>query len=179
MRPVSRAAIRNAVSQFGVEELVSTKRGELEIAIREEIETKLQDNNIIMSDFLLRNIRFSDEYAAAVEQKQIAEQQAQQSKNVIEQKKNEAEQARQTAQGQADAAVIASKGAAEARLIQAQAEAKANELLAQSLTSTLLQYQYILKPPLACKPSLCQAAISSFCRCLIRQRRRLQLRLSF
>ena len=145
VRPVSRAAIRNAVSQFGVEELVSTKRGELESAIREEIETKLQDNNIIMSDFLLRNIRFSDEYAAAVEQKQIAEQQAQQSKNVIEQKKNEAEQARQTAQGQADAAVIASKGAAEARLIQAQAEAKANELLSQSLTSTLLQYQYILK----------------------------------
>jgi regulator of protease activity HflC (stomatin/prohibitin superfamily) len=64
---------------------------------------------------------------------------------VIEQKKNEAEQARQTAQGQADAAVIASKGAAEARLIQAQAEAKANELLSQSLTPTLLQYQYILK----------------------------------
>jgi regulator of protease activity HflC (stomatin/prohibitin superfamily) len=145
VRPVARAAIRNAVSQFGVEELVSTKRGELETTIRQEIETKLQDNNIIMSDFLLRNIRFSDEYAAAVEQKQIAEQQAQQSKNVIEQKKNEAEQARQTAQGQADAAVIASKGAAEARLIQAQAEAKANELLSQSLTPTLLQYQYILK----------------------------------
>ena len=145
VRPVSRAAIRNAVSQFGVEELVSTKRGDLEATIREEIKTKLQANNIIMSDFLLRNIRFSDEYAAAVEQNQIAEQQAQQSKNVIEQKKNEAEQARQTAQGQADAAVIASKGAAEARLIQAQAESKANELLSASLTPTLLQYQYILK----------------------------------
>jgi regulator of protease activity HflC (stomatin/prohibitin superfamily) len=156
VRPVSRAAIRNAVSQFGVEELVSTKRGELELEIRAEIEAKLKANNIIMSDFLLRNIRFSDEYAAAVEQKQIAEQQAQQSKNVIEQKKNEAEQARQTAQGQADAAVIASKGAAEsaviaakgaaeARILQAQAEAKANELLSQSLTPTLLQYQYILK----------------------------------
>jgi regulator of protease activity HflC (stomatin/prohibitin superfamily) len=145
VRPVSRAAIRNAVSQFGVEELVSTKRAELEQAIRAEIELKLKANNIIMSDFLLRNIRFSDEYAAAVEQKQIAEQQAQQSKNVIEQKKNEAEQARQTAQGQADAAVIASKGAAEARLIQAKAEAEANQLLSQSLTPTLLQYQYILK----------------------------------
>jgi regulator of protease activity HflC (stomatin/prohibitin superfamily) len=128
-----------------VEELVSTKRGELEQEIRKEIESKLQDNNIIMSDFLLRNIRFSDEYAAAVEQKQIAEQQAQQSKNVIEQKKNEAEQARQVAQGQADAAVIAAQGAAQARLINAEAEAKANELLSSSLTPALLQYQYILK----------------------------------
>jgi regulator of protease activity HflC (stomatin/prohibitin superfamily) len=142
---VSRAAIRNAVSQFGVEELVSTKRSELEQAIRTEIETKLKANNIIMSDFLMRNIRFSDEYAAAVEQKQVAEQQAQQAKFVVESKKQEAEQARQTAQGQADAAVIAAKGAAEARLINAQAEAQANQLLSQSLTPTLLEYQYILK----------------------------------
>jgi regulator of protease activity HflC (stomatin/prohibitin superfamily) len=156
VRPVARAAIRNAVSQFGVEELVSTKRAELETTIRDEIETKLKANNIVMSDFLLRNIRFSDEYAAAVEQKQVAEQQAQQAKFVVESKKQEAEQARQTAQGQADAAVIASKGAAEsaviaakgaaeARLVQADAEAKANTLLSQSLTPTLLQYQYILK----------------------------------
>ncbi len=145
VRPVARAAIRNAVSQFGVEELVSSRRAELELAIRQEIETKLQDNNIIMSDFLLRNIRFSDEYAAAVEQKQVAEQQAQQAKFVVESKRQEAEQARQTAQGAADAAVIAAKGAAEARLIQAQAEAQANQLLAQSLTPALVQYQYILK----------------------------------
>jgi regulator of protease activity HflC (stomatin/prohibitin superfamily) len=145
VRPVSRAAIRNAVSQFGVEELVSTKRAELESAIRTEIEAKLKANNVIMSDFLMRNIRFSDEYAAAVEQKQVAEQQAQQAKFVVESKKQEAEQARQTAQGQADAAVIASKGAAEARLIQAEAEAKANQLLAQSLTPELVQYQYVLK----------------------------------
>lgn len=145
VRPVARAAIRNAVSQFGVEELVSTRRAELESAIREEIQIKLQDNNIIMQDFLLRNIRFSDEYAAAVEQKQIAEQQAQQAKFVVESKKQEAEQARQIAQGQADAAVIAAKGAADARLIQAEAEAKANQLLSQSLTPSLIQYQYILK----------------------------------
>jgi regulator of protease activity HflC (stomatin/prohibitin superfamily) len=145
VRPASRAAIRDAVSQFGVEEVVSTKRAELEASIREGIQASLNANHIIMVDFLLRNIRFSDEYAAAVEQKQIAEQQAQQAKFVVEQKKQEAEQARQTAQGQADAAVIASKGAAEARLIQAKAEAEANTLLSQSLTPTLLQYQYILK----------------------------------
>ncbi len=145
VRPISRAAIRDAVSQFGVEELVSTKRAELETAIRDEIQKGLNANNIIMQDFLLRNIRFSDEYAKAVEQKQIAEQQAQQAKFVVEQKKQEAEQARQTAQGAADAAVIASKGAAEARLINAEAEAKANQLLSESLTATLLQYQYILK----------------------------------
>jgi regulator of protease activity HflC (stomatin/prohibitin superfamily) len=145
VRPVARAAIRDAVSQYGVEEIVSTKRAELEQAISNSIKQSLADNQIIMSDFLLRNIRFSDDYAKAVEQKQIAEQQALQAKFVVEQKKQEAEQARQTAQGAADAAVIAAKGAADARLLQAQAEAKANELLAQSLTPELMQYQYILK----------------------------------
>lgn len=145
VRPVSRAAIRDAVSQYGVEEIVSTKRAELEQTISASIEQGLALNNLKMVDFLLRNIRFSDEYAAAVEQKQIAEQQAQQAKFVVESKKQEAEQARQVAQGQADAAVISAKGAAEARVIQAEAEAKANTLLAQSLTPELVQYQYILK----------------------------------
>ena len=145
LRPVARAAIRDAVSQYGVEEIVSTKRAELEQSISDAIENGLSANNLKMVDFLLRNIRFSDEYAAAVEQKQIAEQQAQQAKFVVEQKKQEAEQARQVAQGQADAAVISAKGAAEARIIQADAEAKANQVLAASLTPELVQYQYILK----------------------------------
>jgi regulator of protease activity HflC (stomatin/prohibitin superfamily) len=147
VRPVVRAAIRDAVSQFGVEEIVSTKRAELETTISSSIENGMATNNLIMTDFLLRNIRFSDEYAAAVEQTQIAEQQAQQAKFVVESKKQEAEQARQVAQGQADAAVIAAKGAADAQVIQAQAQAKANELIGQSLQSNpeILQYQYIQK----------------------------------
>lgn len=145
VRPVARAAIRDAVSQYGVEEIVTTKRTELEKTISDTIQKSLSDNNLIMSDFLLRNIRFSDQYAQAVEQKQIAEQQALQAKLVVEQKRQEAEQARQVAQGTADAAVISAKGAADARVIQAQAEAQANQLLSQSLTTQLLQYQYILK----------------------------------
>ncbi len=96
---------------------------------------------------MLRNITFSPEYAASVEQKQIAEQQAQQAKFVVEQRKQEAEQARQVAQGLADAVVIHAKGDAEARLIQAEAEAKALELIAAALADKpeLLTYQYITK----------------------------------
>src|SRR5512139_1048281 len=145
VRPAARNAIRDAVSQYGVEEIVSTKRAEMENLISDSITSKFAQNDLLMVDFLLRDIHFSEEYAAAVEQKQIAEQQAQQARLVVEQRKQEAEQARQVAQGSADAAVIAAKGAAEARLIQAEAEAKANELLAQSLTPALVQYQYILK----------------------------------
>ena len=145
VRPAARNAIRDAVSQYGVEEIVSTKRAEMEDKISQAVAAKLEENDLHLADFLLRDIHFSDEYAKAVEQKQIAEQQALQAKFVVEQKKQEAEQARQVAQGQADAAVISAKGAAEARVIQAEAEAKANQLLAASLTPELVQYQYILK----------------------------------
>ena len=69
VRPVTRAAIRDAVSQYGVEEIVSTKRAELEQMITDSIKAGLEANDLVMTDFLLRNIRFSEEYAAAVEQK--------------------------------------------------------------------------------------------------------------
>ncbi len=144
VRPQARGIIRDAASQYGVEEIVSTKRAEMQSIITERLREVFAENNLVLRDFVLRNIRFSDEYAAAVEQKQIAEQQAEQARFVVESKKQEAEQARQIAQGQADAAVIAAQGAAEARLIQAQAEAEANRLLAASLTPELIQYQYIL-----------------------------------
>ena len=145
VRPVTRSAIRDAVSQFGVEEIVSTKRAELEQMISGTIEQGLAANNLMMDDFLLRNIRFSDEYAAAVEQKQIAEQLALQAQFVVEQRKQEAEQARQVAQGQADAVVIAAQGEAQAIILKAQAQAQANDLLSKSLTPELLTYTYINK----------------------------------
>jgi len=147
VRPEARGIIRDAVSQYGVEEVVSSKRVEMVQTITDELAASLADNNLLLLDFVLRDIHFSEGYAAAVEQKQIAEQLAQQAELTVEQKRQEAEQARQVAQGQADAAVIAAKGAAEARLIQAEAEARANELIAASLENNpeLLQYQYILK----------------------------------
>jgi regulator of protease activity HflC (stomatin/prohibitin superfamily) len=147
IRPEARGIIRDAASQYGVEEVVSTKRLEMVQYITNELSKTLSDNNLELLDFVLRDIHFSEEYAAAVETKQIAEQQAQQAKFVVEQKKQEAEQARQIAQGQADAAVIAAQGAAQAQIIQAEAQAKANELIGQSLQANpeILQYQYILK----------------------------------
>jgi regulator of protease activity HflC (stomatin/prohibitin superfamily) len=147
VRPSVRGIIRDAASQYGVEEIVSSKRAEMEALITEQMEAKFIENDLVLIDFVLRDIHFSEEYAVAVEQKQIAEQQAQQAKFVVESKKQEAEQARQVAQGQADAAVIAAKGAAEARIIQAEAEAKALELIADALrgNSDLLMYQYITK----------------------------------
>ncbi|MBI4770191.1 MAG: prohibitin family protein [Chloroflexi bacterium] len=147
VRPQSRGIIRDQASQLGVEEIVSTQRDQLISGVRERLRTKLGENGLILEDFILRNITFSPEYAASVEQKQIAEQLAQQAKFVVEQRKQEAEQARQQAQGLADAVVIRAKADAEARVIQAEAEAEALGLIADQLRDNLelVTYRYVEK----------------------------------
>ncbi len=145
VRPQARGIIRDVVSQYRVDEVVSTKRDEMALTMNEKMAVKLAENGFVLVDFVLRNITFSPEYAASVEQKQIAEQQAQQAKFVVESKKQEAEQARQVAQGAADAVVIRAKADAESRLISAEAEAKSLELISAALKDNpdLLNYQYI------------------------------------
>lgn len=156
IRPLARGVVRDVVSQFGVEEVYSSQRLVMTEQITEQMTARLAQNGLILVDFILRNITFSAEYAASVEQKQIAEQQAQQAYFVVEQRTQEAEQARQVAEGLADAAVIAAQGRAqevvieatadaEARVIQAEAEAEALGLIADALRDNpdLLLYQYI------------------------------------
>lgn len=147
VRPLARGIMRDTASQYGVEEIVSSQRAAMEVLITQELTAKLAENDLILVDFVLRDIHFSEEYAAAVEQKQIAEQQAQQSAFVVEQRRQEAEQARVTAQGQADAAIIAAEGRAQATVLQAQAEAESLELIGATLQENpeVLSFRYIDK----------------------------------
>jgi len=147
VRPLARGVIRDAVSQYGVQQVYSTQRNAMTAAIKDSLSQKLAENGLILSNFVLRNITFSPEYAASIEQKQIAEQLAQQAKLTVEQRKQEAEQARQQAQGLADSVVIRAEGSAEARIIEANAEQQALEAIAKALADKpeLLSYQYISK----------------------------------
>ena len=147
IRAQVRGIIRDEVSQYRVDEVVSSKRFVMVQSVEDNLRTKLEENGLLLQDFVLRNIAFGEEYAASVEQKQIAEQQAQQAKFVVEQKKQEADQAREVAKGRADAAVTEAQGKADARIIEAEAEAQAMQLIAEVLRNNpnLLNYQYITK----------------------------------
>ena len=147
IRPVSRGLIRDAVSQFAIEEVYSTERFALSELIRVAMDKALAEGGLILHEFVLRNIAFSDEYADSVEQKQIAEQLAQQAAFVVEQRAQEAEQARQVSEGLADAGVIEAEGRALARVIEAEAEKEALELIASALRGNpdLLTFEYIQK----------------------------------
>ncbi len=147
VRAQSRGIIRDAVSQFKIDEVISAKRFELVQYVADKLMSKFSDNGLVMVDFVLRNITFSPEYAASIEQKQIAEQQAKQAFYVVESKRQEAQQAIETAKGQAESAIIKAEGDAKARLIEAQAEADALKLIQDALKDNpeLLTYEYISK----------------------------------
>jgi regulator of protease activity HflC (stomatin/prohibitin superfamily) len=158
VRPLARGIIRDEASQYRVDEIVSAKRIELIEGISENMTKKFEENGLVLVDFVLRNIQFSTEYAASVEQKQIAEQLAQQAAFTVQQREQEAEQAREIARGQADAVEINAQGAAnalviqakaeaEARLVKAEAEAQALEMIAAALRDhpEVLTFEYISK----------------------------------
>ena len=147
VRAISRGIIRDTASQYGVEEIVSSKRAEMEAIITDELAQGMQSNSLVLVQFVLRDIHFSEEYANAVEQKQIAEQQAKQAEFVVKQREQEALQAVETAKGQAESVKINAQGLADARMIQAKAEADALVMIAAALNNNpdLLTYQYITK----------------------------------
>ncbi|HUN22280.1 MAG TPA: prohibitin family protein [Anaerolineales bacterium] len=156
VRPVTRGIIRDVMAQYKILEVYSTKRGEIEDKIRDEIRVEFARNGLLLDSFFIRDIAFTEEYAQSIEQKQIAEQQAEQAKFVVQQRLQEAEQARALAQGQADAAVIAAEAEAQAQVLAAQAEAEAIKIKAEaqaqalreigealSSNPDLLQYTYV------------------------------------
>ncbi len=158
VRPQSRGVIRDAVAQYAVEEVYSTHREEMTLKMEAELEKIFEENGLILIDFVLRNIAFSDEYSVVIESKQIAEQRVLEEEFVVAQKQQQALQAIALAEGEAQAVVKRAEGdaaallltadaEAQARLIKAQAEAQALQLLGQAiaLNPDVLLLEYIQK----------------------------------
>jgi regulator of protease activity HflC (stomatin/prohibitin superfamily) len=151
IRPLLRGTIRTEVSQFTAEEVNSSKRKDLEKSLEEQIRQALSDKGFILDRFLLRNIAFSSQYASAIEQKQIAEQERIQKEYQAEQMRKLAEgerdKTRIEAQGKADAAVLEGEAAAKVILLKAQAQAEALRLINEILQKNkdLITYEYVQK----------------------------------
>ena len=115
IRPLLRGKIRTLVSQYKIDEVNSSKRMDLENDLTTQLSSILVERGFTMDRFLLRNISFSNEYATAVEKKQVALQDA-------IRKQYEADQIQKLAAGEA----------ARVRLL-AEAEANAVDLLGAAL----------------------------------------------
>jgi len=151
IRPVLRGIVRTEVSQFTADEVNSSKRKNLEAILDEKIRAAFAEKGFILDRFLLRNIGFSPEYASAIENKQVAEQEKVQREFQAEQMRKLAEGQRDKLKFEADGRAYATiqEGEADARviLIKAEAEAEALKLINEALkdNENLITYRYVDK----------------------------------
>lgn len=109
-------------SKYNAEEIL-TKREEIKKSIDTDLRVRLEKFNIVLDEVSIVNINFSPEYNKAIEEKQVAQQ------NALK------------AQYQKDEAKVL----AEKKVIEAEAQAKAQQLLQSSLTKEMVTKMWIEK----------------------------------
>lgn len=111
IQPAIQESVKATTAKFTAQELIE-ERPRVKDEIKTFLKERLQTWNVIVDEFSIANFDFSDAFENAVEQKQIAQQEALKAKNVLEAVKMQAEQ----------------------RVTQAKAEAEAIKIQAQAIT---------------------------------------------
>ena len=151
--PATHEVLKSVCAQYTAEELIS-KRAESSDMMRDELDAKLNDIGITITDFNIIDFDFSDEFISAVESKQVAEQlkkkaatenetaiaQAEREKQVsIKQSEAEAERVRIEAEAKAKSVLIAAQAEAEATKLAADAESYRLETISKYITEGIIQ----------------------------------------
>jgi regulator of protease activity HflC (stomatin/prohibitin superfamily) len=127
VRPEARSITRMAMAEFPVTDIYSGKRQVIIDQVQRELRQKFQNSYLVLDEVLLRDIRFPPEFQNAIEQKQVAQQQAEQMVFELQRAGSEKQQ----------------------KIVEAQGEAGAIRKQAEALTHNplLIQYEYIKRLP--------------------------------
>jgi len=127
IKPELRSETRMAVAAYAGIDVFSKERYNLQAEVLRRVKAKLAAQNILVEQVLVRDIIFSSQFQHAIEQKQIAQQDALRMDYVVKKQQEEKKQA----------------------VILAEGEAKAIELKGHALASypELVQWEYVNKLP--------------------------------
>jgi len=110
IRPQVRSSVRTIIADYPVQDVYSTKRKTIQATIFTDLKPVFEKNNIILDEILVRNVQFTPEYQKAIENKQIAQQEAQRMTYILEQQ--ELEKKRKIIEAEGDAESIRLRGKA-------------------------------------------------------------------
>ncbi|KAI9317017.1 prohibitin-1 [Dichotomocladium elegans] len=110
---IGNEVLKAIVAQFDASELI-TQREVVSAKIREELYKRAKDFNIALEDVSITHMTFGREFTNAVEQKQIAQQEAERAKFVVERAEHERQAAVIRAEGDSQAAELISASLAKA-----------------------------------------------------------------
>lgn len=113
IQPAIYETVKQVTARYNAEELV-TKREQVKFDIESEIKTRLAKYNLLTDQISITNFAFSAEFTQSIEQKVVAEQNAQKAVNDLQRIRVEAQQAEAHAIGEANANIAKSEGEAKA-----------------------------------------------------------------
>jgi regulator of protease activity HflC (stomatin/prohibitin superfamily) len=113
IRPAVRSVIRLVISEYPVMDVYSAKRARIQDEINQAAKRLLEKDGFVIDEVVLRDVRFTAEFAKAIEAKQIAQQGAQQMQYTLEKEQKEAERKVIEARGRANAIEVINKALAQ------------------------------------------------------------------
>ncbi len=129
--PRMRSAVKTALAKFTVDEMIRGR--ELAVAeIERTLQLAFEGLPVTISQAQIENIAPPPAYMAAVEAKQVANQDALRQKEILERQRLESLQQVNSAEAERQSAVLSAQGQAEAKLLTAQAEADARRVQADA-----------------------------------------------
>ncbi|MFL5614619.1 MAG: prohibitin family protein [Gemmatimonadaceae bacterium] len=125
-----RQALQEVIGNEEIAAVIGPKKAEAVARTQQLIATRLAPYGFIVKQFSMNEFRAPPSVIEAINQKNVMQQQALTAQNELQ---------KNTFQAQGDS--IKAAGRAKAILTEAEAQARANELLARSITGTLVQYE--------------------------------------
>ncbi|MCQ2410164.1 MAG: prohibitin family protein [Elusimicrobiaceae bacterium] len=120
LKPMVEEWTKAVIAKYSADSLISN-RVEVARELNEILKAKMAEKEVIVSDIAITNFEFSKQFLKAVEEKQIAEQEAKRATNLVEKVKKEAEQ----------------------KILQAEAEAKSLRLQREVVSDNLIKLRQV------------------------------------